>query len=238
MSRDDTLRRISRPKPIGRVSRREAVVGASATLLATASTTNALAAASSGAFDVERFVDDCRRANTEASQSQLAVGEVMSRAFSNPRSVLAAVGEPTKGGIRPIYRSGTLTILNIVWSPLMQLVPHEHNMWSLIGIYTGREDNIFWRRQGNRVIAVGATAISAGSVTPLPRDVIHSVANPIGKLTGAIHIYGGDFFGTPRSEWDPETLSEREWSLQRAVQAFAESNERFYGVPPGTHGCR
>jgi hypothetical protein len=26
--------------------------------------------------------------------------------------------------------------------------------------------------------------------------------------TGAIHVYGGDFFGAERSEWDPETLKE------------------------------
>ena len=28
------------------------------------------------------------------------------------------------------------------------------------------------------------------------------------RLTGAIHIYGGDFFAAERSEWDPETLKE------------------------------
>jgi predicted metal-dependent enzyme (double-stranded beta helix superfamily) len=33
-------------------------------------------------------------------------------------------------------------------------------------------------------------------------DIIHSVLNPIDRLTGAIHVYGGDFFGAERSEWD------------------------------------
>jgi predicted metal-dependent enzyme (double-stranded beta helix superfamily) len=35
-------------------------------------------------------------------------------------------------------------------------------------------------------------------------NIIHSVTNPIPRLTGAIHVYGGDFFGAERSEWDPE----------------------------------
>jgi len=34
------------------------------------------------------------------------------------------------------------------------------------------------------------------------------VTNPIGKLTGAVHVYGGDFFAAPRSEWDAETPRE------------------------------
>ena len=37
---------------------------------------------------------------------------------------------------------------------------------------------------------------------PLGSDIIHSVINPIDKLTGAIHIYGGDFFAAERSEWE------------------------------------
>ena len=159
--------------------------------------------------------------------------EVLTRAMSTPSAVLRGVGEPQKGGIQTLYRSPALTVLNIVWSPLMQLMPHEHNMWALIGTYAGREDNIFWRRREGRLVASTATAISAGSVTPLPRDVIHSVTNPIEKLTGAIHIYGGDFFAVPRSEWDPETLAERDWSVQGALQLFDQSNERFFGFKNG-----
>ncbi len=43
----------------------------------------------------------------------------------------------------------------------------------------------------------------------------------------AIRIYGGDFFGTPRSEWDAETLVERPLDLENARRTFKEANERF-----------
>lgn len=180
-------------------------------------------------FDVESFVSDCRRANADGVDAQRAVQDVVARAMSNPGNVLEAVGEPRKGGIQTLFRSAELTVLNIVWSPLMQLMPHEHRMWSVLGIYTGREDNIFWQRQDARVAAVQATALARGDVMALPIDVIHSVNNPIEKLTGAIHIYGGDFFATPRSEWDPETLCERAWDVGAAVKVFEKSNERFFG---------
>jgi predicted metal-dependent enzyme (double-stranded beta helix superfamily) len=179
-------------------------------------------------FDAERFVEDCRDASLETSDAQGSVQEILARAIAKPGAVLGGLGAPQKGGIQILYRSADLTILNIVWAPLMQLRPHAHGgMWSLIGIYTGREDNIFWERRYGALEATQATAISVGYVVPLSGDTIHSVINPIEKLTGAIHIYGGDFFATPRSEWDPETLSERRWDHQSAEQLFEQANERF-----------
>ncbi len=180
-------------------------------------------------FDTERFIEDCRSANASGGDAQANIKELLARELSDRDSVLTGLGPPTKGGLKALYRSRELTILNIVWSPLMQLLPHDHNMWALIGIYTGREDNIFWLRDGARLSAVDAAAISAGDVVPLPSDVIHSVNNPIEKLTGAIHVYGGDFFAVHRSEWDPETLTERDWSIADAVRNFERSNARFAG---------
>ena len=50
------------------------------------------------------------------------------------------------------------------------------------------------------------------------------MTNPIGRLTGAIHVYGGDFFGVPRKEWDPERLTEQPYDVQKTLQLFEESN--------------
>jgi predicted metal-dependent enzyme (double-stranded beta helix superfamily) len=55
-------------------------------------------------------------------------------------------------------------------------------MWAVIGVYTGREDNIFWRRlpgrPDGRVETAGARAICAKDAYPLGPDIIHSVTNP------------------------------------------------------------
>ena len=108
----------------------------------------------------------------------------------------------------------------------MVLLPHEHAMWASIAVYTGREDNILWRRSGSHVAASGATSLSERDVFGLPVDAVHSVTNPIPRLTCAIHVYGGDFFGTPRSEWDPETLCERPFDLEAARRSFRAAAER------------
>lgn len=51
------------------------------------------------------------------------------------------------------------------------------------------------------------------------------MTNPIPRLTGAIHVYGGDFFSPAhRSEWDAETLLEQAWDPARAVARFEAAN--------------
>ena len=77
--------------------------------------------------------------------------------------------------------------------------------------------------------AAGAKSLGAGDVATLGRDIIHSVLNPIGKMTCALHVYGGDFFepDEPRSEWNHETLSERPWDIVRIKSLFHEAEARF-----------
>jgi predicted metal-dependent enzyme (double-stranded beta helix superfamily) len=96
------------------------------------------------------------------------------------------------------------------------------------GIFAGREDNIFWRRAGDRIEAARARSLGVRDVTVLGPEVIHSVTNPVGKMTQAIHVYGGDFFAPvrPRSEWDPETLVERPWNSEDTRQLFATAEAR------------
>jgi predicted metal-dependent enzyme (double-stranded beta helix superfamily) len=176
-------------------------------------------------MDIERFVAECVAASKEGDP-QAAVREVMAKAVASPRAVLAALGEPTKAGIGPLHRSKTLTIFSATWTPQMNLVPHNHRMWALIGIYTGREDNILWRRSPGRIAAFEAKALFEGDVAALPADVIHSVTNPLPRFTGGIHIYGGDFFDTTRSQWNPETLDEEPSDGARIREMFDQENAR------------
>jgi len=180
-------------------------------------------------FDVDQLVADCRAAVNDSAPTR-AVRETVARAVADPTSLLAALGEPSKGGIQRLYVSAELTVLNVIWAPRMTLMPHNHNMWATIGVYGGREDNIFWRRipddDKGRIEAAGAKSLGAADVRPLGDDIIHSVTNPTGKLTGALHVYGGDFFATERSEWEPETLEERPYDIDRNVRLFEEANRR------------
>jgi predicted metal-dependent enzyme (double-stranded beta helix superfamily) len=180
-------------------------------------------------FDVERFIAECRDA--AAASGSRGVLEIVARAVANPSEVLKAVGQPQRAAVQVLHRSADMTVLNLTWGPLMCQLPHNHGMWAVLGIYTGREDNIFWRRPagvpGGRIEAAGARAISEREAVPLGADIIHSVVNPIRRLTGAIHVYGGDFFAVPRSEWDPEHLVEGPYDIEKTLALFEESNRLY-----------
>jgi predicted metal-dependent enzyme (double-stranded beta helix superfamily) len=184
-------------------------------------------------FDLQQFISDCKTAIHEDA-SHAAVRQVIERAVSDPSAVLRALGEPQRAEMQKIYVSKDLTILNVIWAPWMTILPHNHQMWAVIGIYTGREDNIFWRRMpsdaGRRLEAAGAKALREKDAYPLGQDIVHSVTNPIPRLTGAIHVYGGDFFGVDRSEWDPETLIEQACDGEKMLRRFDEANSRFLAL--------
>ncbi len=191
-------------------------------------------------FQKDRFVEDCRRA---VNDGQKAVREVVLEAVGDPSGIISELGEPTQAGVFPLYDGGDVTVINFVWAPCMTLMPHNHNMFAVIGIYTGREDNTFWRRlpasgngngaengSGPGIEAAGADSLGPGQVATLGRDIIHSVANPIAKMTCALHVYGGDFFNPPepRSQWDHEALTtEQPWDMENTRATFRRAEARY-----------
>jgi len=183
-------------------------------------------------MDIDRFVADCVDAN-RGPDAQTAVNEVLASAVSAPNAVLKALGDPQKAGLNVLLSSPTLTIFAATWTPQMNLMPHDHLMWANIGIYAGREDNIFWKRTPGGIEAYGADALFAKNTAMLPADVVHSVTNPLLRFTGGIHIYGGDFFATKRSQWDPETLEE-EPSDGAVIRSMFERENARLGLNKGS----
>ena len=177
-------------------------------------------------FSKDKFIEDCKLAMKEG---QGAVRDVVKRAVSDPAEVLREMGEPGNAGIVPLYRSQDMTIMSFIWAPYMSLVPHNHNMYSVVGLYSGREDNLFWRRIDGTVEIASGQSLGSGEVATLGRDIIHSVVNPIGKKTAAFHVYGGDFLAPDetRSHWEPETLEERPWDLESVKNRFREFDNRY-----------
>ena len=178
-------------------------------------------------MELEQFIADCRSAVTDSAPTK-AVRETLARAVADPSALEQILGTPQQGGIQRIHVSDELTILNVIWAPRMTIMPHNHNMWAVIGVYGGREDNIFWRRikddSAGRIEAAGAKSMGPADVRPFGEDIIHSVTNPTAKLTAAIHVYGGDFFATDRSEWETQGLEERPYDVNKAIKLFEDAN--------------
>lgn len=179
-------------------------------------------------FDRERFVADCVAAH--GADGMEAVSEVLARAVSDHGAVLKALGGPTKAGLDVMHSAPDFTIFAAHWTPQMNLLPHDHMMKALIGIYAGREDNILWRRGDDGIEAYEASCLFEGDVAALPANAIHSVTNPLQQFTAGIHIYDGDFFATARHQWDPVSLIEEPSDGDAIKAIFSAENERYFSA--------
>jgi predicted metal-dependent enzyme (double-stranded beta helix superfamily) len=157
------------------------------------------------------------------------VKEVVAKEISRPRQIDEALGVPDHGGLRALHRSDDLTVIQFIWSPHVQLFPHDHRMWAVNGIYAGSEDNTFYRRAGEGIEVSGGTELREGDVGVLGHEAIHAVTNPSGRYTAAIHVYGGDYFGTPRSQWDPDTFTEEPFDVEAVRRVLSDADERARG---------
>jgi len=180
-------------------------------------------------FDVDQLIADCQEAAAEA-QPRLAVREVLARVLDRPEQVAEALA-PTEGGLTLLHHTDDLTVVHVVWAPGMELYPHDHRMWAVIGIYGGQEDNAFYRRSapGDRTLTEsGGKRLTTGDLLVLGDDAIHRVSNPLDRLTGAIHVYGGDFVNQPRSQWGPGPREERPYDIEDAYRQFATANTAWH----------
>jgi predicted metal-dependent enzyme (double-stranded beta helix superfamily) len=179
-------------------------------------------------FDVDGFMTDCQAALTEG-EPRRATREVVARALTQPSAIGDALN-PVEGGITLLHHADDLTVIHVVWAPGMRLYPHDHLMWAVIGIYAGQEDNSFYRRSGpgeRTLVESGGKQLAVGDAVILGDDTIHSVANPTRQLTGAIHVYGGDFVNQPRSQWGPGPREERPYDMGEVNRQFVEANQAW-----------
>jgi predicted metal-dependent enzyme (double-stranded beta helix superfamily) len=178
-------------------------------------------------FAVDTLVSDLVAARAE-SNPVLATREVLARTIADPTAV-GDVLEPRAGGIRALHNTAELTVLNVVWAPGMLLLPHDHRMWAEIAVYTGTEDNVFYRRvpdERGHIEESGGKQLQTGEVLLLGDDAIHSVHNSLDRLTAAIHVYGGDFFRQPRSQWGPGERVEHAYDHNFVIREFDAANAR------------
>jgi predicted metal-dependent enzyme (double-stranded beta helix superfamily) len=173
---------------------------------------------------LDHFLSDCLAA-LQDQRPQVAIKEILDGFISNPDHVKQSLGNPKRAAITTLHHAPDLTILNVTWAPHMKIYPHDHRLWALIGIYSGREDNAFYKREGTRIVQAGGKRLDEKESLLLGDRAIHAVENPLSAITGAVHIYGGDFFAVNRSEFDPDTLEERPYDFEKTKQWFMDANK-------------
>lgn len=187
------------------------------------------------AFSIDQLVADCvAAAEQEGGHAGVAVEEVLERTLSDASAIETAIGHPRDLPLlTPWYRSDSLTVLHVVWPPTVDLVPHDHLMWAAIGLYGGREDNRVFRTLPDGSLELRRTATLLGGETILlGDDAVHAVANPSREWTGAVHVYGGDFFRDGKRMWpDPSGAARSfDFDVLRATLGDAAARAQADGL--------
>jgi len=172
---------------------------------------------------LEQLVVDCQAA-AGGPDPQAEVQAVLAAAVKRPE-VGEAVAEYE--GIQSLedlafHRSTSVTLLAAALPPGFSAAPHNHNLWSVVGVCQGQEDNQFFERNDQGLKEVGeATVIGPGVLANDP-EVIHAIHNPLDTPLLALHAYGGDLLSTPRSNWDPETHEEIPYDWEKVSSETQE----------------
>lgn len=150
---------------------------------------------------IHELVERCR----DAAMMQDPVSGVMEvlDAFLHQPDLERQLGRADRSTYEALYRGRDLLVLHGVVPPTPRPVdPHDHRMWAVIGVYHGQEDNqLFARTDDAALEPTERFSLRAGEVRSLDASTIHSVQAIGGRYLGAVHVYGGDLFGTPRSTW-------------------------------------
>jgi predicted metal-dependent enzyme (double-stranded beta helix superfamily) len=175
-------------------------------------------------FNKEIFIAQCKEL-AKQDDGHKRIKALLEDALKNPDGVITELGKPTSAGFEVLYAANNLSIINFVWAPGMELHAHNHNLWAVIGIYIGAEENTFYVRDDATIVKKNRKDITIGNVIMLGREVIHSVKNTTNKFTGGIHIYGGDFSNIERSQWDENYFTESAYDMEHTRKIFADANK-------------
>ena len=88
----------------------------------------------------------------------------------------------------------------------------------MIGVTHGSEHNQLFRRTADVIEPSGQHVIEAGRVFFMDHDTIHAVKNPsTEQVSSALHVYGGDLIGAPKSMWCEPDQSELPFDFFRVT---------------------
>ncbi|ETW92810.1 MAG: hypothetical protein ETSY1_42025 [Candidatus Entotheonella factor] len=169
-------------------------------------------------FDLNTFVANCQAA-LEAPNPSAVVKALVGEAVTDPdglKAAFAATADAKSLSDRALVRSNTLTVLDVTNGVGLITPAHDHQMWAVIGVYDGEEQNIFYREGENGLEQIGERLLRTGDVTVLDEHTIHAISNPLPRKSYAIHVYGGDIVNRAgRSIWNPHTLVREPYDIQQ-----------------------
>lgn len=188
---------------------------------------------------LREFVDECIAALADADPAA-AVRDVLLKVLAEPRTLTNCLSTDPRGP-SILYRSATLSVHRSLLPPGYRTLPHEHRMWSVIGVYAGAEDDILFAKDRDLIVAVSRTLIGDGDVSVGDADAVHAVRNPSStKWSAALHVYGGDLTGADRTEYAGRPYRGRRFDPHEGTRRYLDAVDfctRDHGARQRVQSC-
>lgn len=159
-------------------------------------------------FDPRVFVEECRAA-LDGADPRCRVRGVVERAVAAPSEVAAAFDDSVTRQTNPndmgLLWSDELTIFRVALDPGVVTPPHDHGLWTCVGVYAGREDNVLYEERDTWLQVSGSRSVGSGEVLELAPKAIHAIQNVGSDVSMSLHVYLGPLHKTPRHMWHPRT---------------------------------
>ena len=163
-------------------------------------------------FSVESFVQSVRYAAT-LENPENAIREVLLETIKTPEAIFAATSGEDEDEIL-YFEDDSVSIWRCRFQPKILMLPHEHCLKVLIGVYSGGEKSILYRRTEEGLKEAGTVTAHAGEVITLGKAAIHAVTTHDDRPSDAIHVYLGPLMKLERDLFDWDSGKAIEFTLE------------------------
>lgn len=183
-------------------------------------------------FSIEGFATRCKSVMAQSATPRLAAADFLQRNDLQDitDTLEAVVPAGANLGELIVHNSPELTMMYVRTPARFQGGIHNHTVFACIGQLYGKEENVIYTRvpDGKGLAVVNNIEVNAGEVISLPEDAIHHIENPLRQTSGALHIYGGDFYAImdDRSLWDYDDHSEKSFNFDGLIAESIKGMQR------------
>lgn len=101
-----------------------------------------------------------------------------------------------------LFEDNTVSIWSCRFDPEFVMPPHEHKMEVHIGVVSGQEKNIMFRREDRALKHVKSVIVNSGDILSIGADALHAVTASGDTHSHALHVYLGPLTKVKRDLFD------------------------------------
>ena len=179
-------------------------------------------------FSFDKFVTEIRAAAVSDKPTH-AIRTLMQNALETPEALVA--DNPLEEGADEImlFEDDTVSVWVCRFDPHTVVPPHEHKMNAFIGVFKGREKNLFFRNEADGLKYISTKIIDAGQMTSIGADGLHAVVAEGEEDCYSFHVYAGPLSKIKRSLFDWDTGQALEFTDENYHHLKKPANELTFG---------